>query len=106
MPNFVPVTDVRISARIPRGLEKEIESLMREEHPKKSAALRELLHLGVENYPLSRALADLAEGRVSLYKAAQDAGLSIWEFLDETRRRRVTWVDEGVLEDSHGRRHR
>lgn len=95
-----------MSARIPRELEKEVERLMREEHLEKSAALRKLLHLGIENYRLERALHGLGGGRFSLLKAAEEAGLSVWELLDEAARRRVAWVADDVLEDILPRRRR
>ncbi len=100
------MTEVTVSARIPRELEKEVERLMREEHLEKSAALRKLLHLGVQNYRLERAIRGLGEGRFSLLKAAEEAGLTVWEILDEAARRRLAWVSEDVLEDLRGRKGR
>ncbi len=98
------MTEVTVSARIPKELEKEVERLMRDEHLEKSAALRKLLHLGVDNYRLDRALRDLREGKVSLSKAAQDAGVTVWELIDEAARRRVPWVDDDALADVRHRR--
>lgn len=100
------MTEVTVSARIPQELEKEVERLMREEHLEKSAALRKLLHLGVQNYRLERALRGFGEGRFSLSKAAEEAGLTVWEILDEAARRRVTWVADDVVEDIRGRKGR
>ena len=100
------MTEVTVSARIPQELEKEVERLMREERLEKSAALRKLLHLGVQNYRLERALRGFGEGRFSLSKAAEEAGLTVWEILDEAARRRVTWVAEDVMEDIRGRKGR
>ena len=100
------MTEVTVSARIPQELEKEVERLMREEHLEKSAALRKLLYLGVQNYRLERALRGFGEGRFSLSKAAEEAGLTVWEILDEAARRRVTWVAEDVMEDIRGRKGR
>ena len=100
------MTEVTISARIPRELEKELERLMREEQLEKSAALRKLLHLGLKNHRLEKALAALGKGKVSLSKAAEDAGLSIWELMDEAARQRVTWVADDSIEDVNGRRRR
>ena len=85
---------------------EEVERLMREEHLEKSAALRKLLHLGVQNYRLERALRGLGEGRFSLLKAADEAGFTVWEILDEAARRRVTWVAEDVMDDVRGRKGR
>ena len=100
------MTEVTVSARIPKELEKEVERLMEEEHLEKSAALRKLLHIGVENYRLGRALEGLRVGRFSLSRAAEEAGVSIWEILEEAARRRVAWVADDVLEDMVGRRRR
>jgi len=93
------MTEVTVSARIPRELEAEVERLMREEHLEKSAALRKLLHLGIENYRVDRALRGLRDGRFSFLKAAEEASLTVWEVLEEASRRRVTWVADVVLDD-------
>src|SRR5439155_300858 len=79
---YACMTEVTVSARIPQELEKEVERLMGEEHLEKSAALRKLLHLGVQNYRLERAIRGLGERRFSLLKAAEEAGLTIWEVLE------------------------
>jgi len=81
--NIECMTEVTMSARIPRELEKEVEQLMREEHLENSAALRRLVHLGLEDYRLERALRRLGEGRFSLLKAAEEAHLNVWQLLDE-----------------------
>lgn len=93
-----------MSARIPKELEREVERLMKEEHLEKSAAIRRLLHLGVEHYRLARALDRLRVGKLSLSRAAEEAGVSVWEIIDEAARRRIPWVADDVLEDVLGRR--
>ncbi len=103
---YACMTEVTISARIPKELAIELERLMREEHLEKSAALRKLLHLGLRDYRLERALAELGKGKVSLSKAAEDAGVSVWELVDEAARHRVTWVADDVIDDLPGRRRR
>ena len=67
-----------------------------EEHLEKSAALRKLLHLGVQNYRLERAIRGLGERRFSLLKAAEEAGLTIWEVLEGGYEELGT-VDEKLL---------
>jgi metal-responsive CopG/Arc/MetJ family transcriptional regulator len=98
------MTEVTISARIPKELARELERLMREEHLEKSAALRKLLHLGLRDYRLERALAELGKGRISLSRAAADAGISVWELVEEAHRHHVTWVADDVIDDLRGRR--
>jgi len=98
------MTEVTVSARIPRKQAKEVERLMREEHLEMSTALRKLLYLGIEKYRLDRALRGLCEGRFSLLRAAEEAGLDVWELLDEAAGRHVAWVADDVLEDVLPRR--
>ena len=88
-----------MSARIPREMEEEVEALMDEERLEKSAALRKLLHLGIENYRRERALRLLSERKVTLSKAAQIAKVPIWEMLHLVRERGIVWVDDGVIDD-------
>jgi predicted HTH domain antitoxin len=93
------MTEVTVSARIPREMEEEVETLMGEERLEKSAALRKLLHLGIENYRRERALRLLSERKVTLSKAAQIAKVPIWEMLHLVRERGIVWVDDGVIDD-------
>jgi predicted HTH domain antitoxin len=98
------MTEVTVSARIPREMEGEVEELMREEHLEKSAALRKILHLGLEGYRRDRALRLLSERKVTLSKAAEVAKVSIWEMLSLAKERRIEWVDDDLLEDLRGTR--
>lgn len=93
------MTEVTVSVRIPREMEEEVEALMDEERLEKSAALRKLLHLGIENYRRERALRLLSERKVTLSKAAQIAKVPIWEMLHLVRERGIVWVDDGVIDD-------
>jgi len=72
---------------------------MREERIDRSAALRKLLHLGVDEYRRRKALDALAAGRVSFGEAAEIAGLTLWEFRELVKDRKVRWVAGGVVED-------
>lgn len=80
-------------------MEKEVEELMRDEHLEKSAALRKILHLGLEGYRRERALRLLSERKVTLSRAAEVAKVSVWEMLAIVKERQITWVDDDVLED-------
>ncbi len=93
------MTEVTVSARIPRDLEEELESMMREERLEKSSALRKLLHLGMEHYRKDRGLRLLSEGKVTFSKAAEIAGLNVWEFSDLVKDRKISWVSDDVLAD-------
>ena len=93
------MTEVTVSARIPKEMEAEVETLMKEEHLEKSAALRKIMHMGLERYRQERALRLLAQGRVTLSRAAELAKVSIWEMLEMVRERRIVWVDDDLIAD-------
>ena len=93
------MTEVTVSARIPKEMEQEVEALMREEHLEKSAALRKILHMGLDGYRRERALGLLSERKVTLSKAAEVAKVSIWEMMSIARDRRIGWVDDDLMED-------
>jgi len=93
------MTEVTVSARIPREMEDEVEALMREEHLEKSAALRKILHLGLEGYRRERALRLLSERKLTLSKAAEVAKVSVWEMMSLARDRRILWVDDDLMDD-------
>ena len=93
------MTEVTVSARIPKEMEEEVEALMREEHLEKSAALRRILHLGLDAYRRERALGLLSSRKVTISRAAEIAKVSLWEMMDLVRERRIIWVDDDSLED-------
>lgn len=93
------MTEVTVSARIPRDMEQEVEQLMREERLERSAAIRKLLHLGLDRYRQERALRLLSEGTVTFSRAAEIARLSLWELVDIVRVRKIAWVADDALED-------
>ncbi len=72
---------------------------MREERLDRSAALRRLLHLGADEYRRRKALEALASGKASFGEAAEIAGLTLWEFRELVKERKVHWVPSVVVED-------
>lgn len=93
------VTEIAVSTRISRDTKALVEDLMREERIDRSAALRKLLHMGVDEYRRRKALGALEEGKVSFGEAAEIAGLTLWEFRELVKARKVHWVAADVPED-------
>ncbi|MCZ7357694.1 MAG: UPF0175 family protein [Candidatus Methanoperedens sp.] len=94
------MTEVSVSARIPDDVFKELESFMKEESLEKSASIRKLLAEGLQHWKEERALKLLEEGKVTFLKAAQMAGLSVWDFADLVREKGVVWVKSEKFVDS------
>lgn len=86
------MTEVSVSARVPEDVFKELETFMKEESLEKSASIRKLLAEGLRHWKVHRALKSLEEGKVSFLKAAQMAGLSVWDFADIVREKGIVWI--------------
>ena len=93
------MTEVAVSTRISRETKALVEELMQEERLDRSAALRKLLHLGADEYRRRKALEALAAGKASFGEAAEIAGLTLWEFRELVKERKVHWVPGTVVED-------
>ena len=87
-----------ISARIPDDLEAELEAYLEDERLDRSTAVRRLLAEGLEGWRRDRAIERLAAGEVTFTRAAELAGLSVWEFARFARERDVTWVSRDHAE--------
>jgi len=87
-----------ISARVPDELEAELEAYLDEENLDRSTAVRKLLSEGLEEWRREQALDRLAAGSITFSKAAELAGLSVWEFAQLAKERDITWVADDHLE--------
>ena len=79
------------SVRLPREVLEEIEKLSREEGVDRGTLIRRLLMESLKEYRVRRALELYREGKVSLWKAAELAGITYREALEELRRRNIAF---------------
>lgn len=87
-----------ISTRVPDDLEGELEEYLEAERLDRSTAVRKLLAEGLEEWRRERALDRLAADEITFTKAAQRAGMSVWEFAQFAKEHDVTWVSGDHLE--------
>jgi predicted HTH domain antitoxin len=87
-----------ISARVPDELEAELDEYLDEENLDRSTAVRKLLSEGLEDWRRERALEQLAAGTITFSKAAELAGMSVWDFAQLIRDRDITWVADDHLD--------
>ena len=78
-----------ISTRIPDDLKKELEWYAKKEKIGKAIALRKIIDVGLKEIRIEYALDLYKKGKITLWKAAQMAGMSLWEMLDIVRERRI-----------------
>jgi predicted HTH domain antitoxin len=76
----------RISIILPPELKKELEQLLAERHVDQSTLIRQLLYTSVRLEKIKHALDDYRTGKKSFGKAAEFAGLTIWEFIEQARK--------------------
>lgn len=91
-----------ISARVPDDLEAELEEYLDTEKLDRSTGVRKLLAEGLEEWRREQALAQLDDGQITFSKAAEIAGMTVWEFAHLAKERNVTWVSGDHVEDDLG----
>ncbi len=84
-----PVTQLNI--RIPPALAQALEELATAEHIEKIDIARQILWDGVAQRKQALALKLYAEGKVTTTRAAEIAGLSVWEIVDLVEKRGLRW---------------
>ncbi|MEM3651060.1 MAG: UPF0175 family protein, partial [Candidatus Jordarchaeaceae archaeon] len=74
-----------ISIRLDEDLHRQIQQYSRERGESKTKAMTELIKLGLEKWRMEKALAMYRERKVSLWKAASIANVSLWEMIDKIK---------------------
>jgi len=92
----MPVTTLRLSDEELR----RIDRLARKQGVDRAVILRKAISGGLREVQMEEAVARYQRGECSAWRAASDAGLGLWEFLDELRGRGVPFrTDERHLEE-------
>ena len=71
-----------ITARVPEDLFEELERVQEEERTDRSTAVKRLLERGLRDWRTETAVERYRDGELSLGRAAEFAGVSLWRFLD------------------------
>ena len=78
-----------ITTRVPEELAKEVERIAQAEALDKSTTIKRLLIKAVEAWQMDHALKLYQEGKISIGKAAETAGVSLWEIIDNILKRKI-----------------
>jgi len=81
-----------LGARVPEEIERYLAEFMKLEDVDKSTAVRKVLERGISEWRKERALKLLDEGKVTFARAAELAGISVWEMLELVREKKIDWV--------------
>jgi len=82
----MPIT---ITTRIDDKLVELIDTIAREEGMDRSTVLRRFLTRSASEWLISHSLKEYESGKMSLWKAASRCGLSLWEMIEEARKRNI-----------------
>lgn len=90
-----------VAVRIPKDIEEELRLVVEREGLDRSTALRKMLEKGLKEWKKELALQLLREGKVTLWKAAEVAGVTIWEMLELVEEEGISLPirAEDVIED-------
>jgi len=80
----------KISFVIPEELKKEIDNLKKLYKEEQSSLIRRLLWRSINEEKTDFAIKEYLNEKISMGKAAEIAGISIWEMLDELKKRNIT----------------
>ncbi len=78
-----------VSFRLPEELQKELALLSKEEDRDKSEMVRELIKMGLKEKKIEKAVKLYKEGKISLSRAAEIAGVSLWRMIEIFREQKV-----------------
>jgi len=92
---------VTVTTRVEEELARAIDEVAREEGMDRSTVIRRFLSRAVRDWLIEKSLAAYEEGKLTLWGAAERCGLSLWEMIEEARKRevRVPYTLEELRED-------
>lgn len=78
-----------VAARFPESSVEELEEIAKEEQVDKSTVIARALQRYIKDWKLERALKLYREGKITLWKAARIADVSLWEMMDVVKQRKI-----------------
>jgi predicted HTH domain antitoxin len=78
-----------VGTRLPKDLVKELERIEAAEHTDRSTTVRNLLQRAIQQWNLDHYARQYAQGRLSMAKSAEAAGVSLWEFQTYVRQHKL-----------------
>lgn len=82
----MPVT---VTTRVEEKLVKIIDSIAKREGMDRSTVIRRFLLRAVKDWLIEKSLDEYEEGKLTLWQAAEKCGLSLWEMINEVKKREI-----------------
>ncbi len=78
-----------VGTRLPKSVISDLEKIEQIEQLDRSTVLRKLLHKALKEWKLGHYAGEYGGGRVTLARAAEEAGVSVWEMMDYVRQNKI-----------------
>ena len=78
-----------VGTRLPSELVRELAFIEEVEQSDRSTTVRRLLSKAIQQWKLEHYVRLYGDGKLTLARAAHDAGVSLWEMMDYARARKV-----------------
>ncbi len=79
-----------VGTRLPEDLVRDLEAIENAEQSDRSTTVRKLLYKAIRDWKLEHYAHMYGDGKVSLARAAKQAGTSLWEMMDYASSRKVS----------------
>jgi predicted HTH domain antitoxin len=79
-----------VGARLPAELVRDLETIEGVEQSDRSTTVRKLLYNAIKDWKLEYNARLYGDGKLTLAKAANSAGISLWEMMDYVRKRKIS----------------
>lgn len=78
-----------VASRLPEEVIHDLEMIESVEQTDRSTTVRKLLYRAIADWKREHFARQYGEGRMTLARGAEEAGVSLWEMLDYARRRKI-----------------
>ncbi len=90
-----------VSTRVPDDMAKDLSEIEKEEKADRATVVRKLLAKSIAEWKVEKALALYSQGKVTLWKAARIADVSLWEMMEKVKEKEIPiqYTHEDFCED-------
>lgn len=78
-----------VGTRLPTNMVRDLETIEGVEQSDRSSTVRKLLSRAIREWKLEHYARLYGDGKISLARAARQAGVSLWEMMDYARQRKI-----------------
>ena len=78
-----------VGTRLPDELVRDLEAIEEAEQSDRSSTVRKLLYRAIKDWKLDHYARLYGDSRITLARAARQAGVSLWEMMDYARSRKI-----------------